>query len=232
MHTALRAFAASSLIVAFTVFSAATPASALTAQQRQRLAVETKLASLGLPVGAVDGIWDQSTRRGFCAWRELKGRVSTRSYLTDKAISEVLATTALPVPRKFVAGLYVNRACQVLYWVRKNSTGSSVLRAVFPVSSGRLGFETKPGTHFISSQIDGWHESTIYESAMMYRPKYFVKNEALHGSAVDSLVRPWPDSHGCVRMLHADIDALWKAKVGPGTLVKVYGDYTGYSPYA
>ncbi len=57
----------------------------------------------------------------------------------------------------------------------------------------------------------------------MYRPKYFNGGIALHGSITDSYVLPYPASHGCVRMLHADVDTLWRSGVDVGTPVYVYG---------
>ena len=61
----------------------------------------------------------------------------------------------------------------------------------------------------------------------MYRPFFFNGGQALHGSSNDSLVKWYPASHGCVRMLHADIDALWDAGFGRGDRVYVYGAWKG-----
>jgi lipoprotein-anchoring transpeptidase ErfK/SrfK len=51
----------------------------------------------------------------------------------------------------------------------------------------------------------------------------FSGGQALHGSATDRLVTTSPASHGCVRMLHRDIDALQSGGVDNGTLVRVFG---------
>ena len=53
----------------------------------------------------------------------------------------------------------------------------------------------------------------------------FSGGQAMHGSATDALVRTYPASHGCVRMLHRDIDALQAGGVGNGTLVRVIGTW-------
>jgi lipoprotein-anchoring transpeptidase ErfK/SrfK len=68
-----------------------------------------------------------------------------------------------------------------------------------------------------------WRYSTIYPEARMYKPMQFSGGQALHGSATDALVKTYPASHGCVRMLHRDIDALQAAGFGLGSLVKVIG---------
>ncbi len=191
-----------------------------------KLKVEESLAAIGLPVGAVDGIWTDETRRGICAWRELQGYEPDRKYPTYLERREIFKTRSLPKPAPIVVGLHINRECQTLYWVARNPlTGVRVFKAVMPVSSGQPGYETPEGNFKIQREIDSWHESSIYEDAWMYRPKYFADAVALHGSATDSLVKDYPASHGCVRMFHKDIDRLWKAGVSIGYRVFVYGDW-------
>ena len=57
----------------------------------------------------------------------------------------------------------------------------------------------------------------------MYKPMQFDGGQAMHGSASDSLVKTYPASHACVRMLHRDINALQAGGVGNGTWVNVFG---------
>jgi lipoprotein-anchoring transpeptidase ErfK/SrfK len=57
----------------------------------------------------------------------------------------------------------------------------------------------------------------------MYRSLYFNGGEAVHGSYSDSYVVTYPASHGCVRMLHRDVDWLWRNGWTIGTTVRVYG---------
>jgi len=187
-------------------------------------AVERKLHRLGLPVGSVSKQYDMYSNRAFCAWRELTGRKVKHSALSKNEKRAVVTTSMFLIPNYMVDGMNVSIACQVNYWIDKNKAGYRYIRGVFPVSSGQSGW-TPQGRYSISHQIDGWHESTQFEGAMMYRPKYFNGGIALHGSISDSLVLPYPASHGCVRMLHKDIDKLWKAGVNPGTPVLVYGSY-------
>jgi lipoprotein-anchoring transpeptidase ErfK/SrfK len=79
------------------------------------------------------------------------------------------------------------------------------------------------GVHRIFVTHRVWRTSTIYPEARMYKPMQFSGGQALHGSATDRLVKAYPASHGCVRMLHRDIDAMQAGGVGTGTLVRVYG---------
>ena len=207
----------------------ATPATAAdsTAVTVTRYDVEFAFDRLGLPTGAVNNTWDEKTKRGICAWRELNGLPISRLMPTDQERPLIVAQTKLPLPAKLKVGLSINRQCQILYWVTINkTTGMKSLRGTFPVSTGMPGYDTLPGTFSIYREITTWHESTLYEDAWMYRPKYFRGPAALHGSANDSLVKPYPASHGCVRMLHKHIDALWAAKVSIGTPVYVYGTWT------
>ncbi len=192
-----------------------------------RYDVEYAFDQLGLPTGALNNSWDEKTKRGICAWRELNGLPVSRQLPTDDERPLIVAQTKLPLPTKFKPGLSINRQCQVLYWVTINkTTGVKSLRGVFPVSTGQPGYDTVPGAFKIYREIPTWHESTLYEDAWMYRPKYFRGPAALHGSATDSLVKPYPASHGCVRMLHKHIDALWAAKVSIDTPIYIYGTWT------
>jgi len=102
------------------------------------------------------------------------------------------------------------------------------LRGVFPVSSGMPdSYPTVPGKHSVAWTVNRWWQSTIYPDGKMYRPMFFHDGQALHGSSNDGLVKWYPASHGCVRMLHADIDALWAAGFRRGSIVYLYGTWKG-----
>ena len=245
-----------------------TPAQAVRANPTQDAKrIEAVLASLGLPVGKVDGTWDDDTARATCAWRELTGREILRSWPLIEERRDLKLTTALTVPKYLKLGVNVDRQCQTAYWVVKapievtrieshtvttestTATGETFtvsttetatvtiiktapsIERVMPVStgqstpSGRL--ETDLGVHRVARTVNGWWQSTIYVDGHMYRPLFFIRGQALHGSINDSLVKTYPASHGCVRMLHADIDALWDAGFGVGDTVKIYGTWEG-----
>jgi lipoprotein-anchoring transpeptidase ErfK/SrfK len=184
--------------------------------------VEDALAALGLPVGTADGKWDEKTQRAVCAWRELTYGESSRAMPSDLEARQIVSTKVLTPALNQVVGLNVNIACQTATWV----SAARTILGVFPVSSGMPGYlSTSVGTWQVGWQVNHWYESTLYPEAMMYRPKFFHRGMAIHGSATDALVLPYPASHGCVRMLHADLDRLWDAGFGIGDTVNVYGEW-------
>ena len=238
--------------------------------------IERVLADLGLPVGPVDGVWDQETARATCAWRELTGRPVKRSWPTVAERRALKATTTLSIPKGLWVGVNINLQCQTGYWIVKGlvthtrvetqtvtsetltavvhtdpttgetttvmetatittvetstvtvTKGTQVLERVMKVSSGQAAFPTVPGKHAVDWSVNRWWQSTIYPDGKMYRPFFFHRGQALHGSSTDDLVKWYPASHGCVRMLHADIDALWHAGFGKQQIVYLYGTWQG-----
>lgn len=236
-HRSVSSLRTGAFIVAVTLFISgfATPANAADPLPTRKV-VEQKLAELGLPVGKVDGSWNANSRRAFCVWRELTGRKISTKNLTNQERRDVInaPVNSWIIPTNMVIGLNINQVCQSATWVQPNegteaapALATSHVTAVFPVSSGMRSFPTTRGIHTVYRTIDAWHESTKYKGAMMYRPIYFHGGEAIHGSATDRLVKTYPASHGCVRMLHADIDRLWAAGFGKGSQINVYGKWRG-----
>lgn len=191
------------------------------------LEVETALKNLGLPVGRVDGVWDDKTRRAVCSWREITSdALPTRKFPSWAERQAITETLAFPIPTKLVVGLHVSVTCQSMIWVdRKSQSDFRRIRRVFPISTGMADFPTPVGNYKIVREYDGWHESTLYEDAWMYRPKYINSAMALHGSATDDLVKTYPASHGCIRMLHSHIDLLWERNISIGTRVFIAGEW-------
>lgn len=189
--------------------------------------LQNELRRLGLPTGPVDGQLGPKTRRALCAWRELTGRGGRRGAATPADLKAVAATARL-VPRGWmVTGLNVSRTCQTMTWV-VNSQSIRRVRAVFPVSTGKAATKTRRGTFRIFRSQDRWANSLEFPSSRpnMYRPVYFSGGQAFHGMQADHMVFDRPASHGCVRMLHKDIDRLWASgATRRRTLVKVYGDW-------
>jgi lipoprotein-anchoring transpeptidase ErfK/SrfK len=65
------------------------------------------------------------------------------------------------------------------------------------------------------------------DDAFMYDSIYFLRDRpgiALHGSRVNSLIKPYPASHRCVRVLRPEIHEIF-ADTPIGTKVQVYGEY-------
>ena len=157
--------------------------------------------------------------RSSCAARELVlGQDPVRKLLSRAEMVE-LGQTSLSAPTDAIDGLNVSVRCQMAYFA-----SDDVILRVFPVSTGKLGHRTPRGLFKRSRSIDGWHISTLYPGARMYRPMYFNGPVAVHGSGSDSSVRSFPASHGCVRTRHADVDWLWRHWPN-GSKVRVYGTW-------
>lgn len=183
--------------------------------------VEMQLDRLGVPVGTVDGNVDARTRQALCAWRDMSGMKPSRNGVNPKVVRSVMRAKHLPAPHR-TDGLYVNKTCQILLQVK----GQRFQRVVW-ASSGMPGHETPNGTGAIFRKIHGWVESTLYPGAFMRNPMFFFPSRpaiALHGSASNSLVLPYPASHGCVRVHRPEIDRIF-AESPIGTKVQVYGHY-------
>jgi hypothetical protein len=158
--------------------------------------------------------------RASCLARELfLDGTSTYKKLSAQEIVELTTLVNYKLSLEAVEGINVNLTCQYAYFVR-----DGLIKKLFPISSGKPGHETKPGTFKIWYQFNGWWESTLYPGAMMYRPKYFDKNRALHGLKSDASVRAYPDSHGCVRTKVKMMDYLWKNMLKSDS-VRIYGKY-------
>ncbi|MFD7159411.1 L,D-transpeptidase family protein [Kribbella sp. NPDC059898] len=185
------------------------------------LRVEQQLDKLGYPVGDIDGDITVRAKQALCAWRETHGMpVSRRGLTLDDAYS-VLNATSRPAPTR-EPGIYVNKTCQILYQI----VGKTYKRIVW-ISTGGPGYETPNRTGKVWRKWAGAHESSLYPDAYMYDSLYFLKDRpgiALHGSRVNSLVKPYPDSHRCVRVLRPEIHQIFE-DTPIGTKVQIYGEY-------
>ena len=235
------------IVIVIAVCSVISPVHASTSQSSvaiQNYSVEFKLRSLKLPVGQVDGRFDEYTKRALCEWRELTSRRVVNRKLPFRAErAAIIATKTMSIPVGDVVGLNLNKTCQAIIWIEKaashevlahpsallkvNDSQGRAIRAVFPASSGSAAYGTPNGYFKIDTQVDRWQESTTYPGAWMYRPKYFLGGRAFHGSVSDSLVTTYPASHGCVRMPHDSVNQIWRAGLGIGTRVRVYGAWIG-----
>ena len=167
-----------------------------------------------------DGRYDAGTRRAVCAWRTIEGRRAHRGLPTKAESRAIVAAAGLPRARSLmVQGVTISVTCQAAFWVGADRS----YRRVMKVSTGKAGYRTRTGTFRVFRAFSTWRYSTIYPEARMYKPMQFSGGQAMHGSATDLLVRDYPASHGCVRMLHRDVDALQSAGFGIGSLVRVIG---------
>ncbi|MFK4089335.1 L,D-transpeptidase [Kribbella sp. NPDC020789] len=189
--------------------------------QYYALKVEQKLEKLGYPVGDVDGDITVRARQALCAWRETNGLPITRKGLSLDDAYSVINATAKPTPTR-ADGIYVNKTCQILYQI----VNKQYKRIVW-ISTGAPGYDTPNRTGKVWRKWAGAHESSLYDDAYMYDSIYFLKDRpgiALHGSRVNSLIKPYPASHRCVRVLRPQIHEIF-ADTPIGTTVQIYGDY-------
>ena len=185
------------------------------------LRVERQLDKLGYPVGDIDGDITARAKQALCAWRETHGLPISRKGLSLNDAYSVLNATSRPTPTRS-PGIYVNKTCQILYQI----VGKSYKRIVW-ISTGGPGYETPNRTGAVWRKWAGAHESSLYEDAYMYDSLYFLKDRpgiALHGSRVNSLVKPYPDSHRCVRVVRPEIHQIF-TDTPLGTKVQIYGEY-------
>lgn len=184
--------------------------------------IQIALQDMKIPVGKIDGKFGLRTRQAICIWRELTGRDVNRNLPTQDEQYAIVAQEDLMLPPDFVVGLNINKTCQSAVWVKSPN------RKWFEItiaSTGQPGLETDTGIFKVQWRVNRWYESIAYPDGWMYRPLFFNKGQAVHGSEFDAWVHPFPASHGCVRMLGAFIDSLWANGFGNGSMVNVYGTW-------
>jgi len=99
-----------------------------------------------------------------------------------------------------------------------------VTRYVWPVSTGRPGYNTPSGT-FHPSWMSAMHYSKEYENAPMPDSIFFSGGDAIHGFT-DTPFGVSAVSHGCVRLPRADAAVLFqlvKQNGMPDTSIIVHG---------
>ena len=82
-------------------------------------------------------------------------------------------------------------------------------------STGRQGFSTKPG-HYVITDKDRDHRSTIYKCAMPYFMRLNCRDFGMH----EGVVPTYPASHGCIR-LPGDAARKLFAEIPVGTVVMI-----------
>lgn len=176
----------------------------------------------GVPARDRSGVFSAEAARSLCALRELLTGTRSRSKPTLSEIASLYdrlgAQPSFSAPAGSVDGFNVSVRCQVGYFV----TSSVVQRAV-ALSSGKASTPTGIGLFRVGWQVNGWKESTLFPGAWMYKPSFFNGGEGVHGMSYDSLVKPYPASHGCVRVLRADMDWLFPRL--KAARVRVYGSW-------
>jgi peptidoglycan hydrolase-like protein with peptidoglycan-binding domain len=184
-------------------------------------ALQTRLASLGYWVGAIDGDFGDSTQQAVFALQKAAGL--SRDGVVGRDTASVLTRGVLPAFRPapgYVVEvdleddliMFVKGA--KLEYVLNTSTGGGY----YYRDAGVTALAETPTGHFeIYRQADGLVVDSL---GALWRPKYFYSGFAIHG---DSYVPPEPVSHGCARVSDEAIDWIWAANLLPiGTAVWVY----------
>jgi ankyrin repeat protein len=83
------------------------------------------------------------------------------------------------------------------------------------VSTGRNGFST-PAGHYVITDKDRDHRSTIYKCAMPYFMRLNCRDFGMH----EGVVQPYPASHGCIR-LPSDAAKKLFVEIPVGTVVMI-----------
>jgi N-acetylmuramoyl-L-alanine amidase len=186
------------------------------------LVMERRLAALHYDVGRVDSTFDYSTRHGVTAFQKVEGLGRTGTWTT-------IETARAMHPHGFRLRYHDSRLTaevditrQVLVLAR-----SGTILTIVDISTGsekpyyqdgvRYIAHTPRGVFSIYHKIDGVRISKLGE---LYRPSYFYKGWAIHGSGS---VPTYPASHGCVRITNPVADRLF-SRLAIGTRVAVYDE--------
>lgn len=210
------------------ILAAPLPASAASASKAPidpaKVQMERDFKRLNIPTGKVDGVIDGLSLRALCVWRELTNRTASRAPATQADMQAIATTQTLTVPAARKPGLNINITCQSAILI--DAKQEAKLR-IMQVSTGRSGAETSRGSFKVGWLIDDWYQSHQFPDGWMFRPQFFHKGQAIHGSMNDLMVHSYPASHGCVRMKRADINYLWATGFGRGSTINVYGTWKG-----
>ena len=181
----------------------------LSLSSAQALWVEQRLSALSYRPGTVDGVFDTKTKGAVIAFEKWEGL--TRDGVVSATVLNRLVTASRPKPSKSGATnpwIEVNKSRQVLLYCKNGAVVWTI-----PVSTGSasVGIVTPSGTYYV-------HRKTL-ESSPRYLPLYISTTLlAIHGY---TNVPTYPASHGCVRTLYWDQDALYPL-IAVGTYVYIY----------
>jgi hypothetical protein len=169
------------------------------------------------------GVFDNETQQAVWAFQKYwgfsrSGVITAADYRALEASPHVHAQstsgTLVEVDKTREVLFLVQNGATV--WAFNTSTGSErtfVENGVTEVA------HTPDGIFHVIRQVDGLDIGPL---GNLWRPKYFNNSgDAIHG---DSLVPPYPASHGCARISDAAIDYMWASNSLPiGMEVWVYG---------
>lgn len=184
------------------------------------LALQERLSSLGYWLGRPDGHFGGLTQQAVFALQKAAGL--GRDGVVGPRTTAALDSGVRPSSRSGGTGVEIDLDRQLLLIVRdgvvvrvlNTSTGNGeryVSRGTSKVA------RTPTGAFAVYHQVDALEVAELGE---LYRPKYFYKGWAVHGS---SSVPPYPASHGCARVTNAAMNMMWaEGQLPMGMPVVVY----------
>jgi peptidoglycan hydrolase-like protein with peptidoglycan-binding domain len=187
----------------------------------QVLSLQNDLTSLGYWNGPADGVFGDATLQAVWALQKAAGlpRTGVVNAATETALANGVRPTPLPASGYVIEInlsndllMFVNNG--QLEWVINTSTGGGYTYTSQGVTSVAI---TPTGIFHTYRVIDGIDVAPL---GTLYRPRFFTGGYAIHG---DSIVPPYPVSHGCARVSNEAIDWIWANNIDPiGTEVWVY----------
>lgn len=160
--------------------------------------LQTELKGKGFFRGAVTGTYDPTTESAVMALTKELG--VSRSGAFSVALWDDLQRFPGPwIPLRDESDrLEVNLTKQVMYLIRDDA-----VEAIFPISSGRPGYQSPPGDYTLFFHDEGWTGSVAGRGT--YNDWYYTSGLSVHGY---HSVPSYPYSHGCIRVQYWDSDYL------------------------
>jgi N-acetylmuramoyl-L-alanine amidase len=185
--------------------------------------LQRRLVALRYDVPRLTGVVDFDTLHAVYAFEKVQRL--TRDGVVSTPVWKRLGSPVLPKllhPLAGVAAVEVDLTRQVLYY----AVNAKIVRVLdvssgggyrYTGSDGRPAVAITPTGHFhVVYKINRWVTSKL---GTLYRPAYFNNSGyAIHG---ETLVPPYPASHGCVRITVPAMDRMY-AKLVQGMSVWIY----------
>ena len=168
-------------------------------QGAQVLWAEQRLTDLTYRPGSIDGTFDVKTYEAVLAFQKVEGL--KRTGVVDSATWAMLVTAGVPTPGYSYSGtrIEIDMSRQVIFYIE-----NGVVTKTLPCSTGKPGWETKPGAYRINYKSGtGWVTGPL---GPMYSPCNVYPHHYIHGS---SSVPGYAASHGCIRVTVWDMDQLY-----------------------
>jgi len=184
--------------------------------------VQQRLLDLGFWLQSVNGDYGVTTSQAVMAFQKYMGLPATAEV--DEATAALLTVADMRANGSATGGtlIEVDKDRQLMFiirdaatlWTINVSTGSGIpFKERDKTEWGKWiqgDAQTPDGIFTVDRERKkGWHSGDLGD---IYRPKFFNKGIALHGSYE---IPNYPASHGCVRMSTAAMDMIWKDNLAP-----------------